>query len=239
MLLWGKKQFSPVQIPSLQAWYDFSDSNYLTLVSTAITQALDRSGNGSHTAVQGTATARPTFTTGSQNGLPVAVFDGGDTLALPSALYAITNGNSTIFTVAKRTTETASQECVLVFSQTGVTRTNQLTFSGTSGSVLYRNNTVANDVTATGNTNTNYSILYGRHSGTTQAISVNNGTEVTNTNATNASTTDMATIGASQGTALYLTGGIAEILVYNRALTAAEIVQVNRYLSNKWGITIS
>ena len=34
------------------------------------------------------------------------------------------------------------------------------------------------------------------------------------------------------------TGSIGEILFYNRLLSASEISEVERYLSNKWGITI-
>lgn len=34
----------------------------------------------------------------------------------------------------------------------------------------------------------------------------------------------------------YFNGDIAEIIVYNRDLSDAEVTQVNRYLGNKWGI---
>lgn len=35
------------------------------------------------------------------------------------------------------------------------------------------------------------------------------------------------------------TGDIGEIIIYNRSLPTEEITQINNYLSNKWGITLS
>jgi prepilin-type N-terminal cleavage/methylation domain-containing protein len=37
----------------------------------------------------------------------------------------------------------------------------------------------------------------------------------------------------------YFTGYIGEIIIYNRALSAAEITDVSRYLGKKWGVIIS
>lgn len=37
----------------------------------------------------------------------------------------------------------------------------------------------------------------------------------------------------------YMNGDIAEIIVFNRALTTAEIANVHEYLSRKWGITLA
>lgn len=230
-------------VPSfgLLAWYDFSNSAYLTLSATAITQALDRSGNGNHTAVQGTATARPTYATGSLNGLPVATFDGGDTLVLPSALYAIPGAANTVFAVAKRNTESGATAVIIQYSDTPDVSRNSLSFNSTAGEVLFRNDAGAGSaITNAGNTNTNYQILMGSFNGTTGlAVSVNNNTATTSTTGAVDSTIDRAYIGSRTGSSLFLTGAIGEIIVYNRLLSASESAQVYRYLSNKWGITIS
>lgn len=222
----------------LVAWYDFTQTQYLTLSSTAITQALDRSGNGNHTAVQGTSTKRPTFTASQLNGLSCATFDGGDTLALPSALYSVGASANTIFIVANRTTEAGTAAYPLNMSIAG-TQAYYLRFNTTAGEVLFLNVAAGSGAAVkTGNTNTNYQILMGRRSGTTQAVAVNNGAETTNTSATNV-TADAAYIGSLNDTSSYLTGGIAEILIYNRSLSTAEITQVNNYLANKYGIWVS
>lgn len=227
--------FRPGNISNLLVWYDFSESAYLTLVSTAITQALDRSGNGNHTSVQGTSTKRPTWAAAQKNGRSTATFDGGDTLACPSALYAVPNGANTIFMVAKRNTEAGTAVYPFNISTGGVQRY-YLRFNSVAGQVLFLNAAAGSGaVTATG-TNTNYQILMGRRSGTTQACAVNNGAEATNTSGTNVTDADGAYIGSLADTGNYLIGGIGEILIYTKSLSTAEIAAVNNYLSKKWGI---
>lgn len=225
----------------LQAWYDASDESYLALVSTAITQMLDRSGNGNHTAVQGTGTARPTLTTAALNGKSVASFDGGDTLVLPSALYTIANGANTIVTIAKRNTESGATATVVGLGEGVDVNRFSISFNSNAGEVIFRNDAGAGSVvTSTGNTNTSYGVLTGSFNGTTGlSVSVNGATATTSTTGAASSGVDRAYIGSRTGTSLFLTGGIAEILIYNRALSAAEIRQVEVYLANKWGITLA
>lgn len=235
----GVANFSPNRLSGLSAWYDFTKSEFLTLSATAITQALDRSGNGNHTAVQGTSTKRPTFASNQLNGLPLATFDGGDTLDLPSALYVLPNGAWTVFVVSKRNSETANANRLVSFTEGGLERAN-LSYGSAAGNVGFASRTAAGGgVASTGNTNTNYQILTAFRSGTTQSVQVNNGTATTNSGGLSESGIDAGHIGSLADASGYLTGGIAEILLYNRALTAGEIVQVNTYLSRKYAITIS
>lgn len=219
----------------LVAWYDATTTSLGAVASWP-----DKSGSGNN-ATQATGGQQPVNTSSILNGKNVLLFTAASsqTLLLPSALYAIPNAANTIFAVAKRNTETAAQNEIICFSQTGVTRTNQIVYSATSGNIMYRNNGAGTDLTLTGAVNTNYQIIYGRHSGATQAISINNGIEVTNSSGANVATTDIAAIGSSQGTTLYLNGGIAEILIYNRSLSVAEINQVESYLSAKWGVAVT
>jgi hypothetical protein len=46
-------------------------------------------------------------------------------------------------------------------------------------------------------------------------------------------------LGNSGGFSNGLTGRLGEVLIWNRALTAAEILTTRRYLSAKWGIAVS
>lgn len=231
-----------VPASGLQAWYDFTAAKFLTLSSTAITQALDRSGNGNNTAVQGTAAARPTFTAGELNGLPTALFDGGDTLALPSALYTIPSGPNTLFAVSKNT-DNLSARRVLAMTDAGNGRYRMgygTAAGGISATTMSFSNTTTNTIGVdnTGSVNPNYQIISCFRTGTTESISINNATAVTNTLAGDITATG-AFIGSQGGTIVFLVGGIAEILIYNRALNSTEIIQVNRYLSQKYAIAIS
>lgn len=230
-----QKGFNPGQLSSCVAWYDLSSSQYLILSSTAITQTLDRSGNGNDSTVQGTSSARPTFTANQQNGLSTGVFDGGDFLDISnSAMLALPNGDSTIFAVANSSINNAVERIVNVGSAANG-RLN-LSFSSVANTSFFNNG--GTNISVDGFTKANYNILTGRRNGATLATSVNNGAEQTNATAISNNDSDMSSIGSTRGTSQFLTGGIGEIVIYNRSLTSQEIGQVNLYLARKWNISI-
>jgi hypothetical protein len=87
------------------AWYDYSDSSTLTLVSGAISQVNDKSGNA-RTGVQTTASKRPALQSSIQNGLDVARHDGaGDLIDFISTSAGIARNiqGLSIFSVFNRT----------------------------------------------------------------------------------------------------------------------------------------
>ena len=71
----GPVLWTPAQVPSstLWIWQDYSDLASLTLVSGAISQVNDKSGNGNH-YIQNTAANRPLSQTNIQNGKAAAYF---------------------------------------------------------------------------------------------------------------------------------------------------------------------
>lgn len=238
-----KRNFSPLSIAggarSLAVWYDASDAAFLTLASTAITQMLDRSGNARHTAVQATAGKRPTFNATGQNSKGIATFDGGDILAMPSALYTVPAGANTVFVVSKRASEDATNDTIWEMASTATSTFFGL-YASTSGAISFKNRiTAAGTINSTGNTNTNFNIITTSRTGTTQAISVNAGTEATNANAEDVGTITSASLGSNTAETLQLNGAIAEFIMYNRLLSVAEKKQVQKYLSSKWNITIA
>ncbi len=228
--------FSPRNIDDLQLWLDAYDSSTITESSCSVSQWDDKSGKGND-ATQGTGSAQPTTDATTQNAKNVLDFDGGDSFVLPSAIYAIANANSTVFMVSKRTTETGSTENLISLEESAGARM-FLSYSLAAGAVVYTNNTAGDGVlTITGVTNTDFQILRARRSGTTQALTQNGNAESTNANGADESGVDAALIGANSAGG-GLIGSIAEILMYNRSLSTAEISSVETYLSNKWGIAI-
>lgn len=224
--------FAPTSLSGLVAWYDAA-----TTSTGAVASWTDKSGNGNN-ATQGTGSAQPTCTANQLSGLNTLLFDGGDSLTLPSGLYSLANGDNTCFVVSKRNTETGSAEYDWSLTEGGSVR-HYSRFSATAGNNLYLNATVTTGgVSISGGTNTSYQIKSMFKSSTTLSIQINNATATTNTNGANENGIDGGSIGALAGSG-FLTGGIGEIIMYNRALTAAEIVSINRYLSGKWGITIA
>ncbi len=203
-----------------------------------VSQWNDKSGRGNH-ATQGTALKQPVYNPAQLNNLSVLTLDGANTMILPSALYTIPNGANTIFMVAKRNSETGGAVYPLNMSVAG-TQKYYLRFNSTAGEVLFLNATAGSGaVSSAGNTNTNYEILRGRRLGTTQAVSVNNAAEATNTSGTDEAGIDSANIGSLAGTSLFLIGSIYMILIYNRALSVSEMVQVEKWIAQQTAITIS
>lgn len=230
---WGISITTPLNLNPL-AWYDASDTP-----TGSVATWVDKSGNGND-ATQGTGSAQPTCTANQLNGLNGLVFNGNDTLALPSALYSLPNGSNTAFFVSKRNTETGSVNRLITIAEGGSSRY-RVAYQDTAGTIRFQSRSaVGGEVDSTGNTNTDFNIITTRRAGTTQAISVNNGSETTNTNGADESGCDSAFIGATgTGSSEFLTGAICEILIFDKSLSTAQITQVNTYLANKWGITIS
>ena len=224
----------PTDIEGLQAWYDTTSDDYLTLDGSAITQFIDRSGQGNDTDVQGTASARPTRTASQINGLQAAVFDGNDELDLPSALYSIPNGDNTIFLVAKQdTAASGTNERILSMNDAG---SNRLYFQYASGSELlaYTNGLGGGDAALSSTTTTDFNIFTGQLSGTTETITAN-GSEDSGTAPNGVNFTAInATIG--QGT---FDGALVEVLIFDRALTSTEKDNINGYLSAKYNIGLA
>lgn len=232
-----RQNFQLTQVPNLTAWYDGSDTSTITQASNLVSQWNDKSGNALHATAAGAL--RPTTNTSTQNGKNIIDFSGTTYMTLPSGLYTVPNGANTMFVVSKRTSEAATINTTVGMAAAGTNAYFHI-FSATAGTQSAKNRTAAaGTVSVTGLTNTAMTITAFRRTGTTQGLAVNNGTENTNTSGVDVATINEAYIGAATGGALTLTGNIAEIAIYTRYLSTAEITRILRYLSAKWAITIS
>ena len=99
--------FVPNSFTGNVLWLDAADTSSITDDGGAVSRWFDKSGNANHTDIQSTGSKQPTTDATTQNSKNVIDFDGGDTLELPSALYAIPNGNSTLFLVGAATDDAA------------------------------------------------------------------------------------------------------------------------------------
>lgn len=243
LTLFGKEDIpTPRQLSGLQAWYDFSQSAYLTLISTAITQALDRSGNGNHTAVQGTSTARPTWTSNSLNGLPGATFDGTtDYLTPPSAIRtAITRTTAhTMFYVFKSAENGASIFRNIINAGKGGAGADMLTISLRSDILrvgYYNGSAYSSKSTAFTDTTTGH-VLSVSHAANTAPTCLLDGATMSGTDTPAGNVEDAIKLGGeTQDDLKNFSGVMYEILIYDRVLSSAEITQVELYLANKWGL---
>jgi hypothetical protein len=229
--------FLPNTLSGLQLWLDAAASVTITESSGSVSQWDDKSGNNNN-VTQGIGSAQPTTNATTLNGKNVLDFDGGDYFtSTASGLLSLSNGNNTSFVVSVQ--DATAQDHLITVTEANV---NRLTvyYTNVAGEMQFQSrNAAANAVTLTGVTTTNWNIIVGRRDGTTQALSVNGGTEATNAFGNDEPDCDAFWIATRANIDSWLNGSIAEVIQYNRSLSASERSSVENYLSNKWGVALS
>jgi hypothetical protein len=231
LLLSGRTaQFTPLSLPGLADWYDFSDLSTLFQDAARTTPAaadadplggmLDKSGNGRHLS-QSTSTRRPALKLAVQNGRSVARFDGVDdhlavtyaaSLPQPNTLFVV----STFSAVGVALDSTAGGDHS-IFSDVGVMR-------------IYAGTALASAVAPSASAHVFCALFNGASS-----VLRRDRVQIA---AGNAGTGAMlgARLGASSGLAggYYLGGDISEAFVVPGSLSAALIQSAEAYLKSKW-----
>jgi hypothetical protein len=231
----------PATIPDLGLWLK-GDAG-ITLVSGAVDVWADQSGNGRDYSAPG-ASNRPGLTT--LNGLPVLTLDGTDDYLLGNAASLnLAQAVSGITMIAVVKYASASIQRVFGLSDsTGATNTRTLlgvsaTQWQTGGRRLDADGVV---VLSGGTANANFVVQVGilRYSVATGAVFVNGASQVDTAFQTAGNTSNTASqrsvIGCGLNLANFLSGNLAELIVYRRAITPTERQSVESYLMQKWGI---
>ena len=217
-----KNGFSPVDLVSLGLWYDFSDASTITESGGFISQVDDKSSNNNH-AVQAVGGDQPIYNTTTLNGLNTALFNVSKFM---TSLNSITfDGNITVF---------------IVFNNMGTVGINNNFFraSTNAGAVTYINSTSSNryamfngavlqsSTVASNDTAILTSVFNGVNSELKR-----NGVQIASGNTGVLSVTQTLQLAND-----FTNGEIAEFIFYNRVLSSSEILKIENYLSNKWGI---
>ncbi len=232
--------FNPRSIAGLAAWWDASDASTITTVSGRVSQWNDKSGNGVN-ATQTTANNRPSNSAQTLNGRAVMTFDGSNDIMS--------------FTGTARTDET---QFVVVRSNmvAGVVSTQQILGDASSGFGL--NATIKNDGAANsdlfaqcggfsvGTTAARYQFPANNPFGPAVVSHIRSSASggilrtdgVQRATCTTSNSYALARIGGV-GSSFPLNGYIAEIVIYSRALSVADVRRVERYLGAKWGLTVA
>ena len=223
---------------SLQLWLDANDSATITESSGFVSQWADKSGNGNH-AVQASGSLQPSLQANIQNNKSVVDFDGGDFL-LAGNFSTFDSSGQTVFVVGQ-TSSTGFQIYVAKFfsGENGTFFVGQsddtVTYATNGGSGRVDDATIGqwkiNDTQIMVCTFDNSFISTSRNN-----VLLSGTVAQTAPLQTNALT---VTIGGTSAGSLKLTGFVAEVLIYNRKLSTAEITAINRYLATKWAIGIS
>jgi len=234
----------PSDIANLGLWLK-ADAG-VTLVSGAVDAWADQSGNARDFTAPA-AGNRPAYS-GTLNGLPVLTFDG-------TTDYL--NGNAQALTLCNALTG-ITIIAVVDYGATAIQRVIGIsaTSSSSAGRVSMGTSATEYDLGARRLDADSFTTISGgspvlvpviqsstvRFSLGTGMIRVN-GASVVDTSLTTAGTSQAgdslrAVIGVGTVLSGFLNGSLAEVIVYQRALSTAERASVERYLSVKWGISI-
>lgn len=230
--------FSPLSIPSCCLWLDAWSSNNFTFSSgTTITSWLDRSGNGNNTT---DASGSPQYTTNAGISRPGVVLNGNNYLWCTAFSNAPAN-NMTTFVVANMASGSAANSFIVSFgSNTG----NVWATPGRNSTVgqigIFNNSTIPNAINVT--MGSPLIVAYTQTGATsTMAFTINENSSFTTT--TTLPTLTRYAIGTSAVTPTTsvnrLTGAVYEVIVYTRAVTRNERLQLMAYLMWKWRNTMS
>jgi hypothetical protein len=249
--------FTPASVTGLQAWYDASDASTLfdatsggSLVAAdgAVARWQDKSGNGRH-FTQSSSGSRPLRKTSQQNGLATLLFDGAnDLLTGPDIADYLQSGQAeTVFVVMKTLSTGERHEILSKQDQAGGWRF--LIESDNKATLFFDSNASNRTTVATSSvvSTSAYTLLAWKASGgslTTSAAIYRNGTtlgtSVSGSVASVPDNSDALVCGASyyQGAAYdTINGNIAEIIIYDAALSDTDRAAVESYLMTKWAIT--
>lgn len=222
----------PTDLPvknGLNLWLDAADDTTFSYSSgTVVSQWRDKSGLNNHTS-QATVLNQPSRST-AQNSRKIVTFDGtNDSLSTSNSLdLSVTH---TIFAIASQTTGTEDAGLVSINNSlnNGLTLHNGSTYYG-----YYGNGSKHATSAITTSTSYIFTKVFKGTSSTTRQVYLN-GTSATTTGViANSDASGVIRLG-QQST--YLNGTIAEVIIFNRELTATELKQVHTYLGQKWGIS--
>lgn len=232
--------FTPVGIPGCVLWLradSVSGANGSSVASWA-----DESGSG-YSAAQGTASKQPTLRTNVLNGKPVLRFDGVDDFLSIADFACVCR--IAVFVVAKFTVAKPMQ---IEQSATANSNPGFFFYGDLSGPVkIARAGGIGMSVAGTDDwMGASFASVNFNFTGTVTGSGTdlyrkngaagNNGTTGNTLGATDTTVTDTLYICSRAGTSAFSDGDLAEIIVYNNALTSAQVSAVEAYLNGKYAI---
>ncbi len=219
---------SPLDISGCALWLDGADAATMFNATSggspvaaggAVARWEDKSGNGRH-ATQGNAGNQPSLQSAVQSGKSVVRFDGaGDHLNTSLADAS----QQTFFLVARAVTPTGAQR---VFSYGG----NRSVFASNVDLRWWQGNF------GSGVSSTSFGVAAGVIASNSSFTWFGNGVQSAAGDPTDAAATN-ATVGSEAGTTNPFNGDIAEIIVFDTALSTTSRARVEAYLAAKWGIS--
>ena len=246
-LLRPKGEWTPKKLPGLALWLDASDLSTITHDAGAVSQWDDKSSNGYHVA-QGTASEQPVTGTRTQGGRNVIDFAGDDRLLRGGVPILKNVQHHSVFMVFGR--DAASGRNDLLYITTATTFARLLLSSNlvaTDYTATFRRLDADSGVTAGGGTvDANPHVMRSTANFVNGTVSAHLdgaelGTGVVTTGSTSDTNASNLVVGATFGVSgtNFLDGFVAEVIVYEAALTAQQVGDAEIYLASKWGVALA
>lgn len=238
--------FQPTQISGCKLWLDGADNSTLTFNGVNVSNWADKSGNGNNAQVTNPPAGTNGPTRSTYNSYPVLNFSGtAQTLRSPGCTITYDNhcliavhrpntvtannfGNTSLF----RFQDVASAQYVVFPYMGGTTPRGYIT--NATGGTNMRSSTSAmleNSVT------TSLNLIMANIGPTSQIVYKNGNQQATNSQSISGTITYSLQIGCYfPAVSNFYQGDLAEMIIFDRALTTSERQQVEGYLAWKWGL---
>jgi hypothetical protein len=219
--------FTPTMISNCSLWLDAADSSTITTSGSTLTGWTDKSGTGKTININ----SAPTYSVTGFNNRPGLTFASGNRLS------TTTTALGTSFTLIAVYIVTVNANSVpLAVGLTNSGNETGIGFNSSTAAYLMYDFGVADSGNTTVTTN-NVNLLHvGVKNGSILASYVN-GTNPASTPASTYNNTN-TTINIGGGGFPFV-GNLAEVIIYNRAITTIERQQVEGYLAWKWGLQVN
>lgn len=219
----------PNEIVGLKQWLIADTAASFTFSTGAVvSQWNDESGQSNHVS-QATVGKQPTRVAAALNGKAVVRFDGVNDL-LACTYGATLTQPTTVMLVAK---SAVNEEAYLFDGSTSSNR-HAVFFAPTTFRWSYYAGTTVNSSTGS---DTSFHVIAAIFNGTGSTLRID-GVEVSSSTP---GTGTMAgiTLGSNQAETLPLEGDIAEVVVWNTALSLRDMKQMEAYLANRYALTVT
>ena len=235
---WNPTIWNPRMITTA-LWLDAADASTVTIVSGAVSQWNDKSGNSRH-ATQSTSGKRPLFAATGLNSMPAIDCDGTDDELLLTGVTSLTSVFQSLFVVAKRDNAGGRTEISIAIG-------NPSTGDSIAEVPRWSDNVMYTQVGYTANRPVPTSVITDlpyitSATGGSIQRSYTNGTLI-GTGTSQSTTAFSVTAGyIGSGTAVsisnrYFDGKISEIVLLPQEASTVTRQLVEGYLAHKWGLT--
>jgi len=229
------EQLSTVPTSGLHLWLradtqvTFTGTTNGGITTGPVSKWMDQSGNGRNASMT-TAARQPSYVSsvpGALNGQPVIRFSGGQ------SMYLDIFSQPTLFSVFVVGKNSLTGSFSMILGPGGNSPNDQLRWNDGADALFVTQNAGTIITSPTGNTFA-YHALSARYDGSTMTFYYNGNAE-SSSNFSTSSPWTIASVGSWYST-YYMQGDLAEVIIYDRALSESERASVNSYLQSKYAL---